>query len=511
MQKTSFLLLFVLVTLAACNPLDSWKNIKTPKYQPGVAFPLINTDFTIREILGKFNDGRYIDTMADGTVAVVYRGKAFSVGGEDVYTFPTISDIPIPLNNTNVPFNSISGQDFKKVIFKAGNIEIKINNTPNLFANDVTCKVTFTNFKLNGQALTSTFTIPKNTGASATTITQNIATTGAVLDMANGNINITYTINNQNTPFTGGNLTFSLQNMQYSYIEGKIPQYDFSLEEKLIELDIFKYWKFGEVYFKDPRINLIVQNSYGVPLRAQADKLNAIAYNNVKTAITNSDYPNNIFNFPYPNISQAGIFATDTFKFNSGNSNLGAVIQLHPPQIEYKVSAELNPNNLQGFITDSSRFDVYLDIALPMYGHATNYTLTKDFDLNMAQFEAMDYAKFKLVTENGFPADIKLQLLFLDASENVIDSLFAGDSVILQAAEVDGNGRVNQANKAVRVTETEFTAQRFSAIKTAKKLKLKGTVNTLNNGTVDVRFYTDYAMALRLGIVAGINPLNIKK
>lgn len=511
MQKISILLLLVLASFIACNPLDSWKNIKTPKYQPGVAFPLINTEFNVRDVLGKFNDGRYIDTLADGTVAVVYRGKAFSVGGADVYTFQPISDIPIPLNNTNIPFNTLVNQDFKKVIFKSGNIELKVNNTPNLFSSDVTCKVTFSNFKQNGQALNSSFTIPKNTGTSVTTITQNIAVNGAVLDMASGDISISYTINNQNTPFTDGNLSFSLQNMQYSYIEGKIPQYDFALNEEVIDLDIFKYWKSGNIYFKDPQINVIVQNSYGVPLQAQANVLNAVAASGVKTAITNSSYPNNIFNFPYPSISQSGLSATDTFKFNMTNSNLGAVIQLYPPQVEYQVSARLNPNAAQGFITDSSKFDIYLDIALPMYGHATKYTLTKDFDTDLSIFAAMDYAKFKLVTENGFPADIKLQILFLDQYENTIDSLFVGNSVILQAAEVDGFGRANQANKAVKISEAEFTPERFSLIKKAKKLRLSGEVNTLNNGTVDVRFYTDYAMAIRLGVVAGINPLDINK
>lgn len=511
MQKNVFLLLLVLLSLAACNPLDSWNNIKTPKYQPGVAFPLINTDFTIGEMLGKFNDGRYIDTLADGTIAVVYRGKAISLGGEDVYAFPAINDVPIPLNNTNIPFNTLLGQDFKKIIFKGGNIVLKVSNTPNLFANDVTCKVTFNNFKLNGQALSSSFIIPKNAGAAATSITQNISTTGATLDLSSGDLNITYTINNQNTPFTGGNLSFSLENMQYSYIEGKIPQYPFSLDETLVDLDIFKYWKLGNIYFKDPRINLIVANSYGVPVRAQANILNAIASNGVKTAITNSNYPNNIFNFPYPSVSQAGTYAVDTFKFNGTNSNLGQVIQQRPPQVEYQVSADLNPDGLQGFITDSSKFDIYLDIALPMYGHATNYTLTKDFATDMSIFSAMEYAKFKLITENGFPADVKLQLLFLDESGKTLDSLFSGNSIILQAAEVDGNGRVNQANKAVKITESEFTPERFSAIKTAKKLRLIGGINTLNNGTVDVRFYTDYAMGLRLGIVAGVNPLDIQK
>ena len=511
MQKNVFFLLLVFMSLAACNPLDSWQNIKTPKYQPGVAFPLINTDFTIREVLGKFNDGRYIDTLADGTIAVVYRGKAISVGGEDVYTFPAITNVPIPLNNTTVPFNTLLGQDFKKIIFKTGNIVLKVNNTPNLFANDVTCKVTFSNFKLNGQALTSSFTIPKNTGTAATTITQNISTAGATLDLSSGDINISYTINNQNTPFTGGNLSFSLENMQYSYIEGKIPQYTFDLDETIIDLDIFKYWKLGDIYFKDPRINLIVANSYGVPLRAQANILNAIASNGVKTAITNTSYPNNIFNFPYPTISQAGTYALDTFKFNGTNSNLGQIIQQHPPQVEYQVSADLNTDGVQGFIMDSSKFDIYLDIALPMYGHASNYTLTKDFETDMSVFSAMDYAKFKLVTENGFPADIKLQILFLDESGKTLDSLFSGNSVILQAAEVDGNGRVNQANKATKITESEFSSARFSAIKAAKKLRLIGGVSTLNNGTVDVRFYTDYAMGLRLGIVAGVNPLDIKR
>ncbi|MGL5936771.1 MAG: hypothetical protein ACRCZI_14245 [Cetobacterium sp.] len=511
MSKKIFYLLSIYLAFLSCNPIDKFQNISEVKYEPGIAFPLINTDFNIREVLGKYNDGRYIDTLSDGTIAVVYRGKVFSVGGENVYTFSNQTNIPIPFNNTEIPFNSIIGQNFKEVIFKNGTIILSVNNIPNMFLTDMTCTVTFNNLKTNNQALSKTFIIPKNTSNTTTIITNNIVLDNTILDMPIGKIFITYTLNGQNIPFPNANLSFSLKDIKYSYIEGKIPQYQFSLSEKIIELDIFKYWKLGDIYFKDPRINIIVANSYGVPIEAKADVLNAIAANGIETNITNTAYPNNIFNFPYPTLSQAGMYAIDTFKFSTSNSNLSNVIQSRPPQVKYKVSALLNPNEIDGFITDTSKFDVYVDISLPMYGHAKDYTLTKDFDTDLSMFSAMNYANFKLVTENGFPADIKLQLFFLSANDNIIDSLFIDNPIILNAADVDASGRVNQANKVTTINHAEFSPQRFSAIKTAKKIKLRGSLNTLNNGTTDVKFYTDYAMGIRLGIIAGVNPLEIIK
>ena len=267
-------------------------------------------------------------------------------------------------------------------------------------------------------------------------------------------------------------------------------------------LDIFAYAVGGTITFKDPRINLIVGNSFGIGITARTDYLYAIDAYGFGQNIT-STY-NNAYPFPYPTLSQAGQTAIDTFKFRGSNSNISSIIASRPHKVVYSVSAELNPNNDPlGFVTDSSRFDIWVDVALPMWGKTQGLTFERDFDVDFTPFDIAERGGFKLITENKFPIDLETQLYFMNGN-TILDSLFTGDKAILKSALVDGTGHVTQAESATHLSA--FTAERFSLIKTATKVRLKAKLVTTNNGTQDVKFYTDYGLTVKLGMTMGINP-----
>lgn len=500
------LVLFLVFFLSACNPMEDFEKIKTPKYTPGVAFPLVNSSFTIKDILNHFDTGGYIDSVDDGIVSVVYRGHVFTAKGEEVYDFPVINNIPVPPISTGIPYPSIQGEKITEVIFKDGKITLNIQNKPNMFNQSVNVTVFLTDFKTGNQSITAQMIVPQNTTSSTQTISQQIDLTGKRLDLSDDNITLYYNATNtsgQTVTFPNNELTLALTGLKYSYLEGRLPNYAFTgIPKDTVSLDIFTYNIGGTVSFKDPRINLIVGNSFGVGVRATTDYLYAIDPYGFGQDIT-STY-NNTYDFPYPTMSQVGQRAIDTFKFRGSNSNLSSIIQMRPRKVVYEVSAELNPNNDPlGFVTDSSNFDIWVDVALPMWGKTQGLSFERDFEVDFQPFDIVDRASFKLITENGFPVDLEAQLYFMNGNI-IMDSLFTGDKAILKSGIVDGTGHVIQ--KEIATQESAFTAVRFSSIKNANKLRLKAKLLTYKNGTEDVKFYTDYGLTVKLGMIVGVNP-----
>lgn len=498
----------VILLLASCSMLEDYKKIKTPKYEPQLAFPLANSTFTIGDILNRFDDEGYIDSLDDGTISVVYRGHVFSVSGDKIYTIPNITNIPLT-TPMNVPYPQAAGTSIKRMDLKSGELKFEIKNQPSAFVGDVSVTVTITDLKKNNQSLQHTFVVPKNNGTTTTTVTSTVSLAGYVLDLADDNISLTYTakLASNNTPvvISPANFTFSLLNSTYSYIQGDLPNYKFTeLNSDTVLLDIFRNWQKGSILFKDPRINLIVKSSYGLPIRAKTDIMEAIT-NAGQMPIT-SIY-NNTYDFPYPSV--AGQTKVDTFKFYGSNSNIEDVIAATPYRIAYEVSAELNPNNQIGFATDSSRFDVYVDVALPMWGRTTGLTFERDFDVDLKPFKVIDNVTFKVITENRFPVDVKMQLYFLADNNTRMDSIFVGEPVILKSASVNGAGQVT--GTSVVINEAVFSTDRFTKVKTYKRLRMKGTLMTAQNGMQDVKFFNSNGMTIKMGINAGVDPVGIIK
>lgn len=499
-------MLILVLGLSACNPFEDFTKVKQPKYTPGVAFPLVNSAFTIKDILNKFDTGGYIDSVDDGIVSVVYRGHVFTAQGTEVYDFPVISNIPIPPTPIGIPYPSIQGEKITKIIFKEGKLALHIQNKPNMFAQAVNVTVFIPDLKSGNQGVQAQMTVPINNSGSTQTISQEIDLTGKILDLADDNITIYYNATNtsgQTAIFPSNELIFSFSALQYSYLEGRLPNYTFTtIPRDTVSLDIFTYNIGGTVKFKDPRINLIVGNSFGVGVTAQTDNLYAIDPYGFAQNITSSY--NNVYPFPYPAINQVGQIAIDTFKFRGSNSNIASIIEMRPRQVVYEVSASLNPDNQPlGFVTDSSKFDIWVDVALPMWGRTSGLSFEKEFDVDFSPFEIVDRAGFKLITENGFPVDLEAQLYFMSGNV-VLDSLFSNGNTILKSATIDGNGRV--IADEIATNESSFTGARFSGIKNAQKLRLKAKLLTYKNGSQDIKLYTDYGLRVKLGMTAGIDP-----
>ena len=214
----------------------------------------------------------------------------------------------------------------------------------------------------------------------------------------------------------------------------------------------------GSFYFENPTVRVIVTSTLGVPVDMALVVLDAYSPINGSMPIElggNTAPPNIALDNPsspsYPTVP--GDTAVTVYTFDENNSNIKDFIQINPKYIFYSVQADVNPLGLTDptfFVLDTSKFSVEVEVELPLYGTANVVSLgdTIPFVLDLNDPSGSDLvvteAIFMVNTYNDFPVDVEMQLLFMDSSQVVIDSLFSnGLSFILRGAAVGQIGRAH--------------------------------------------------------------------
>ena len=167
----------------------------------------------------------------------------------------------------------------------------------------------------------------------------------------------------------------------------------------------------------------------------------------------------------------------------------------------YTMDVISNPDgdtNAVNFITDSCFFKVDVDVSIPLYGKIKGLALVDTIEFQLEKYDEAEYAILHLVTENSFPADIGLQMYFLDEDEEIIDSLLKPYQDIFKAAVVNDNGDVI-ANTSEYV-KLQITKDKLYNLQLAEKVILKGLLQTSNNGETAVRIYSNYDFKVQLGV-----------
>jgi len=118
--------------------------------------------------------------------------------------------------------------------------------------------------------------------------------------------------------------------------------------------------------------------------------------------------------------------------------------------------------------------------------------------------EMLEEMKFDLYVENGFPLDASVMVELYDSTTmTVLETINTGE--LIQAAPVDANGKVTGPN--ITTVEVEVTSDFIDETENADQIIITFTLNTTDNGTRDVKIYSDYKLvfAAAIRIKAGIN------
>ena len=151
-----------------------------------------------------------------------------------------------------------------------------------------------------------------------------------------------------------------------------------------------------------------------------------------------------------------------------------------------------------GFLTDSSKFNFQVLLDIPLTVKAKNFTFSDTVDVNLAGYESVQAAELKILTDNKMPIDINLQGYFIGDGYAVIDSFYTKNSLILRGAPVNAEGLpvgIQKAENYITLDEAKFNKVRL-----AKKMILKYSFFTVNNGNSVVRLAATQDVRVRMGV-----------
>lgn len=400
-----------------------------------------------------------------------------------------------------------SGDILSKLVFKSGTFTSSITS---FTLDSLQTTVKFLNFVNDlGDTLTQTYGIGSSnntvdlTGYTANFINNAADTNGIIVEFNFTSLGGTVTYN-AGDEYT---LNISMTGLEFSYAEGKLGYHPFNLKLDTIPITVFRNIiesGTSKIVLDSPRITVIFNNSFGIPIRAKFDTLkyeqNLFFGGNIFDVGLDFNKDGNTGDsvlFNYPPLSQAGNFSETRVVIDnttSKNNNITKFIEDAPANLFYKVSAATAPSTQNGFILDTSYFSVAVDVQIPLSGRLDGIVVRDTFKLDVPSLEDYKYANFKLYSENGFPIDVSVQLTFYNDSlvynsNTVIDSLFrAGDDRSILKTGTDYYSQL-----------IPFDETRFEKIKSTKAMLLKATFQTMPQGQ-SVKIYASDYLLVRLGL-----------
>ena len=297
------------------------------------------------------------------------------------------------------------------------------------------------------------------------------------------------------------NFFINLRELAFSYAEGYLGNVIFEGGRDTIAIDFFQDWIEGDIYFSEPKITYYLQNSFGLPTRSMINVLEVITVGGEILPLESDVVgPGQGIDFLYPGLDEVGESKTSVFVFDKTNSNIDEIVSAGPLAIDYEINALTNPDNdpsVRGFITDTSFYNVRMEVDLPFYGQASNFIALDTIEINFDNWQQVDAAEFKIVAENSAPLDVVIQGYFIEPSGFVLDSLLNGPQRLITGAPVDSNGDVTQI--ATETSYAPFSVERFDRIKYADRIIIEANFSTTNNGNELVRVYSDQDVKVRVG------------
>ena len=505
---------------------------------PQYAGPLVYSSLTLADIMSKANkNGQIVDSA--GFLILVYKGNLFSLPATSIVPNPMPAQNPVTLSygltaadavaiNAMPAGSSYSIQDSSLINFQPGgttqintlncktaNLGINLNYT---IEHSATIKVTIPGATLAGVPFTQTIpvTVPVPY-IGAINIAENYSLNGYTIDMTNGGtthneIKVLYDviISQSTNPTNAGDaisFTETFSNVAYNSIIGYLGQQSLSpATADTVPVTIFQNSNSvlggATIHIVNPSIIMSLTNSYGLPIDASFTLLDGYTPGQSLMPINYIGSPNPLSPLVIPEPATIGQNATNSFTLTNGNSNIYTLINNFPKNVIYNVTAQSNPAGpvYTNFITDTRQFDVNMELNLPLHGTVTNFmfqdTVKYSFNLNTNNVESITVRTY---INNGFPLNVGMSIVFVDSAYNVIDSLIPhANQLIMPSAGIGSNGIVTTATQ--NTVDFTIPSSVIPQLNKVKYILMSATVNSINNGTTNVKIYDYYNLDIKLGV-----------
>lgn len=504
----------LLWSISGCeDSLGDLGRVDDTRFRAEYALPLLDSRVTLDELIGNVDDNVSVSIDEDGLLRFRYSGRVPEVGA-DVF-FDRLNElvaglfVPITGNRQAIPFSGNEQFGPDELHVKGG---LLTYNLPNRYNQPVNIEVLIPEATLDGVPLRITGSLPPHDGNGAPPALTNpndpVDLAGYIMQLPEDSLYVEYRIRdedgNELAPVDASAIVIT--GLNFDYVEGFIGQEIYPGGRDTIYVDFFENYLGGEVFFVNPTITMTLENSFGLPAKALVDVLSIIDVNGNELPIEGPAIDGG-FDFDFP--TTPGDVKTTTFVFDTSNSNIDEILSSQPVAVDYEVNALINPEQdreLDGFLSDTAFYRARVDVELPLFGNADNFTIRDTFRLDIMQdYEAVTEVIFRLTTENSLPLDVEITGTFLDSLGNALAALSTDELTIIRGSAVDANG--DPLETVETTNDLAFSGERLEAIRTAASLSIVLDFSTSEGGTPFVRVTNDQALRVLLGAILTVDRL----
>lgn len=493
------------------------------EWNPKLAAPLFYGDLTMKKLVD--NSSEIWREDPTGLLSLIYIGDTISELADNVFTIPDQShdtsitySLPpgmFPGDSTSKyvllepKFTPSSNQRVDSVLIKSGILTVEITTNMNHTSYIEIVIPQLKRFGASGQTFKEKIDIPY-TGGSSTTITKQIPLYEYMLSV-NPNGSNANTIKeyvkifvlrgngSDNSPYTF-NINQTMTSMDYYQAYGYFDQHTIDVSKTTIPISLFDNLHYTQIMIEDPKLRLSFKNSYGMPLDMTFSDLH-VEKDGIIKDVTSTLLPTMGLN--YPDFSHVGYSDTSTFTFDKNNSNIIDIVNFNPKKLVYEGFVLSNPTGviMPNFVLDTSKVNIRAELEIPLYGRALDFTLNDtskvDFNstFNWDQIVSLD---LNLNALNYFPVESRLQVYIADSNKTVYDSLFNGESVIVEAAIVGPPPEYRSDVPSHKLTTIKLSNEKLKNFLDASYIIISSKSNTYDSGNKIVKIYSDYKISLEL-------------
>jgi hypothetical protein len=401
-----------------------------------------------------------------------------------------------------ISFNPGTGIEIQKLKVLTGDLSYTVSSTTQLNA---TINVTMPNVKRNGTAVSEVINVNPLANSEGT-ISFNNTEADLSSDASHPFNRIPFeynlTVSSNNSPVTFNStdhvqLDLRLINPDFDYVKGYFGQRIENIDPEIVDLDIDDILNklTGSFLVSSPVIKLNYSNSFAIPIEVvfSAEGKNGDRSVNLGLAPLSVNYPS----------APGARDISSTFIIDKNNSSLPDLISLPPGKIDISGSAKMNPDgdpdhSRDNYVFGNSRFLGSMEVEVPLEFRFNNFQLSDTIDNFLkdedGSFDGSDFEKIQLAlsAKNGFPLGISVKMSLYDSVTRTIKSTVDATD-LLKPASIDNTGKSNTpAESAVNII---LNSDFFNSVNNADKIIFRFTLVTSDNGTKDVKIYSDYKLS----------------
>ena len=396
------ILLTVIILLQSCvkETFDVNKLNTSTVFTPGAASPVGHLKLDLHSLVKDFPNGS-LRPDENGLLTFYYSSNIYSVPGNEFPSFRQVyyegkfintenqtldSGTIIPLNQT-LYLQGLMDVSSDQIINKVDSIKMIMNvsstgqkNTQGKFI------VTFPTLKKDNTEFNSEFGLTGTKTYNHPNALYNLSlfSDGNKYNLIPVVIQTQDTLQQEINPGeTISEFSIDFKIVSWEVIYGYLGQREIDLGRNYFMVDFYQPIPAGSFHFADPRLKVVTENSYGIPMDLSFNTISFTTRYGGTKQLTGPGVPSEStpWSIDFPPPEEAGTMVQDSIRINSENSNLADILDQVPERMTFSAKAKTNPEGyvMENSITPKSNAGAKVSLELPVYGYTTNLAMSDTF------------------------------------------------------------------------------------------------------------------------------------